>query len=70
MKKVFVGVRLKRLREERGLTQLALAEALGPNARAIAIGGYAVPLTAEELAGERPAKAPEPTPEASSGDAA
>ncbi len=29
MKKSFVGVRLKRLREERGLTQLALAQALG-----------------------------------------
>ena len=28
MKKVFAGVRLKRLREERGLTQLALAQAL------------------------------------------
>ncbi|MFG1184737.1 short-chain fatty acyl-CoA regulator family protein [Xanthobacter aminoxidans] len=32
MKKTFVGVRLKRLREERGLTQLALAQALGLSA--------------------------------------
>lgn len=29
MKKTFVGVRLKRLREEKGLTQVALAQALG-----------------------------------------
>jgi transcriptional regulator with XRE-family HTH domain len=28
MKKAFMGVRLKRLREERGLTQIALARAL------------------------------------------
>lgn len=32
VKKSFVGVRLKRLREERGLTQLALAQALGLSA--------------------------------------
>lgn len=32
MKKTFVGVRLKRLREERGLTQAALAQALGLSA--------------------------------------
>lgn len=32
MTKTFVGVRLKRLREERGLTQLALAQALGLSA--------------------------------------
>lgn len=32
MKKTFVGVRLKRLREERGLTQMALAQALGLSA--------------------------------------
>lgn len=32
MKKAFVGVRLKRLREERGLTQAALAQALGLSA--------------------------------------
>ncbi|WP_395018911.1 chorismate mutase [Dongia sp.] len=55
----------------------ALAKALGPDSRVIAIGGYAVPLTAAELAGE-PVKAPEPAktieptpaPEATSGDAA
>ncbi|WP_323034309.1 helix-turn-helix transcriptional regulator, partial [Pararhodobacter sp.] len=29
MKKTFVGMRLKRLREEKGLTQVALAQALG-----------------------------------------
>ena len=29
MKKTFMGVRLRRLREERGLTQAALASALG-----------------------------------------
>jgi hypothetical protein len=57
----------------------ALAKALGPESRVIAIGGYAVPLSAAELAGEpvkaaEPAKAPEsnpaPAPEATSGDAA
>jgi predicted transcriptional regulator/transcriptional regulator with XRE-family HTH domain len=32
MKKTFVGVRLRRLREERGLTQLALAQTLGLSA--------------------------------------
>ncbi|MGE4372464.1 MAG: short-chain fatty acyl-CoA regulator family protein [Xanthobacter sp.] len=32
MKKTFVGVRLKRLREEKGLTQVALAQALGLSA--------------------------------------
>lgn len=32
MKKAFVGFRLKRLREERGMTQLALAQALGLSA--------------------------------------
>jgi len=56
----------------------ALAKALGPDSRVIAIGGYAVPLSAAELAGE-PVKAPESpkaeptpeaTPEAASGDAA
>jgi chorismate mutase-like protein len=49
----------------------ALAKALGPDARSIAIGGYAVPLTAAELASEpAPAPAREPAREETSGDAA
>jgi chorismate mutase-like protein len=53
----------------------AVAKGLGPDARAIAIGGYAVPLSAEELANEpapKPAKASEPAAvsEETSGDAA
>jgi hypothetical protein len=47
-----------------------LARSLGAESRAIAIGGYAVPLTPEELAGEKPAKASEAAPAESSGDAA
>ena len=49
----------------------AFANGLGPEARAIAIGGYAVPLTSAELANEAPVarpappKAPEPTAETS-----
>src|SRR4051812_26881850 len=48
---------------------VTLAKALGPDSRAIAIGGYAVPLTAAELAGEPVAK-PVKAPEETSGDAA
>jgi chorismate mutase-like protein len=56
----------------------ALAKALGPESRAIVIGGYAVPLTAEELANEPQAakpvalKAPEraPAQEETSGETA
>jgi chorismate mutase-like protein len=49
----------------------ALAKTLGAEARALVIGGYALPLSAEELASEA-VKAPEPAPatEAASGDAA
>jgi chorismate mutase/prephenate dehydratase len=47
----------------------AIAKALGAESRVIAIGGYAVPLTAEELAGEKP-KAAEPASQETSGDAA
>jgi hypothetical protein len=47
----------------------AIAKALGAESRVIAIGGYAVPLTAEELAGEKP-KAAESASQETSGDAA
>jgi chorismate mutase-like protein len=47
----------------------ALAKGLGAESRAIAIGGYAMPLTAEELAGE-PAAKPAKTSDEASGDAA
>jgi hypothetical protein len=53
---------------------VTLAKALGPESRAIAIGGYAVPLTAAELAGDAAAKPKAPdakaAPEETSGDAA
>jgi hypothetical protein len=48
----------------------ALAKALGPDSRAISIGGYAVPLSAAELAGEPKAPEAAPAPEANPGDAA
>lgn len=48
----------------------ALAKSIAAESRVTAIGGYAVPLTAEELAVEKPAKAPEPAAEATSGEPA
>ena len=53
---------------------VALTEALGPQSRAIAIGGYAMPLSAEELANEpaqssRPAAVKAPEQNATQGEA-
>ena len=49
MKKTFMGVRLRRLREERGMTQVALARALDLSASYSFMGGYKLSFDAFNL---------------------